>query len=169
MKSLVGLFSVGVVLMTAACSAHDAGNGQPGSSRVGADSGATVTMTDFGKLRWLDGSWRGTLPKGGYFYERYEFVDDSTITMHGYADSTFSAANDSAQIVFRGNKVYDRGVSAEWIASRVDEKSIEFSPVKNASNSFVWNPVSNDQWTATLKSANGISTNYDMQRVKPAR
>jgi hypothetical protein len=119
-------------------------------------------------LRWLEGSWRGSLPKGGYFYERYAFVDDSTIAMRGFADSTFSAANDSASIVLRAGKVYDRGASAEWVATHLDPTTIEFSPGRGASNSFTWRRDSKDAWTATLKPRNGAPTIYNMQRFTPS-
>jgi hypothetical protein len=123
-----------------------------------------VTTNDFARLRWLEGSWRGALPKGGYFYERYHFANDSTIAMQGFPDSTFSVANDSASIVLRGGRVYDRGASSEWIVSRLDSTSVDFSPTRRASNHFTWQRVSNARWTATLNPPKGTSTVYNMER-----
>ena len=60
------------------------------------------SLQDFARLRWLKGSWRGGLPDGGYFYERYGLLDDSTIAMHSFADSTLARATDSARVGLRG-------------------------------------------------------------------
>ena len=67
------------------------------------------TPVDFAHLGWLVGSWRGRLPDGGSFYERYRLLDDSTIAMRGYADSTFARATDSARITLRAGTVAEFG------------------------------------------------------------
>jgi hypothetical protein len=121
---------------------------------------------DFAILRWIEGDWRGQIASGGYFYERYKFVDDSTIVMHGFEDSTFRIPNDSATIVFRDGAVTDRGAKARWSASRLDAKGIDFAPVQGATNRFSWNRESTDKWTAEILPARGQPTVYHMERVR---
>jgi hypothetical protein len=126
------------------------------------------SLQDFGRLRWLEGSWRGQLPDGGHFYERYRFLDDSTIAMRGFADSTFTRATDSASITMRGGTVTDEGVSARWVATRLDSSVVDFAPVQGPSNSFSWARESPDRWTATLHSGDRERppTVYRMERVR---
>ena len=140
------------------------------SATAGTNSpGVSIGPTDFSTLRWLEGSWRGTLPTGGYFYERYHFADDSTIATQSFEDSTFASASDSAQIVLRGGKVYDRSAKAEWVATRLDSTGIDFTSTHGASNDFTWLRLSPDSWRATLSSTDAQgkqrTTVYPMKRV----
>ena len=123
---------------------------------------------DFARLRWLEGSWRGRLPDGKYFHERYHFLDDSTIAMHGFADSTFASATDSSRITLRGQTIANEGAAARWVATTLDSSSVSFAPDRGASNHFVWSRESRDRWTATLRSAGEPPrlTVYQMERVR---
>lgn len=125
---------------------------------------ARLSASDFATLRWLEGDWRGRIPAGGFFYERYHFVDDSTIAMHGYEDSTFTRPNDSATIVFRNGVVTDIGAKARWSASRLDSTGIDFAPVEGATNHFTWTRQTGDRWTAAIKPAKGNGIVYQMER-----
>jgi len=168
-----------VLLMSLAIGAC-AGEGTPEASRP-ADSPATAaqsanpqpqpgryTLADFGSLRWLEGSWRGALPDGGYFYERYHFVDDSTIVMHGFADSTFSTPNDTSRISLRGQTVASEG-SSRYVATALGSRSVSFAPTRAGANHFTWSRDSENAWTATLRSAGEPprTTVYKLERVAP--
>jgi hypothetical protein len=126
----------------------------------------TYSLQDFGKLRWLEGSWRGEVPTGGYFYEQYRAVDDSTIAMRGFADSTFTQPNDSADIMLRGGRIIDRSTSSEYFATTLDSTRVEFTPAQPKNNHFSWVRESADRWTATLRPAQGKTIVYPMVRVR---
>jgi len=123
---------------------------------------------DFGQLRWLEGSWRGRLPDGGYFFERYRVHDDSTIVMHGFPDSTLARATDSARITLRGGTIADEG-STRWVATRLDSNIVDFTSEQNSANGFSWERDSPDTWKATLRSVNRErqpqTTVYRMERI----
>jgi hypothetical protein len=160
------------VLAGASCRAEKRVESDEGadSARTGTAGLSGVTTKDFAALRWIEGSWRGTLPDGGYFYERYRFSNDSTIVMHGFADSTFANATDSARITLRDGKVYDEGATARWAATRLDSNVVAFQRVQGASNSFSWGRESPNRWTATLHSTDRSgrvrTTVYPMERVR---
>ena len=126
-------------------------------------------VNDFSHLRWLEGSWRGALPEGGSFFETYRVVDDSTIFMHGYPDSTFRNATDSARITLRGFTVLDQGTTSRWVATRLDSTTVQFEPERGGSNDFIWERESPDKWLATLHSRDRQGSPrtimYPMQRV----
>ena len=161
-----------VVLTLAACAGDKEQEPPPaaGSQRAagqGAEpASGRYALTDFAQLRWLEGDWRGTLPDGGFFYERYRFVDDSTIVMHGFADSTFSAANDSARITLRGQTVANEG-GARSVATALDSRSVSFAPTRPGSNHFTWTRDSEDAWTATLRPPGQAPriTVYKLERI----
>jgi hypothetical protein len=113
----------------------------------------TFTIEDFRRLRWLEGPWRGFMPDGNKFYERYRIVDDSTMVMHSFRDSTFIGPADSARITLRGGRVADEGGDgkARWVATRLDSVGVDFAPERGAKNHFSWTRESPTQWSATLR------------------
>jgi hypothetical protein len=167
-RATTGLAFLALLLVSCAPREKDAASidsSAAASTTAVTSSTAQFSVSDFARLRWIEGDWRGALPKGGFFYERYQFVDDSTIAMHGYDDANFSRVSDSATIVLRNGAVVDIGASAQWRASRLDENNIDFSPGAGASNRFLWTRESADRWTATIRAANGKLTVYRMERV----
>ena len=54
----------------------------------------TLTAADLTKLRWIEGSWRGTGDVDKPFYERYKFENDTTLVVESIADETFKKVND---------------------------------------------------------------------------
>ena len=157
------------------------GDGQSGSAQSADSAGVAMqydarlpvagrySAQDFGRLRWLEGNWRGRLPDGGYFYERYRLVDDSTIAMRSFPDSLFARVTDSSNITLRGGTVANEG-GARWVATRLDSDAVDFASERGASNNFTWKRDSPDRWTATLRSndAQGRprTTVYPMERVR---
>lgn len=125
-------------------------------------------LKDFARLGWLVGSWRGRLPDGGSFYERYRLLDDSTIKMRSFTDDTFSRATDSARITLRGGTVADEG-GARWIATRLDSTGVDFASEHDASNNFTWARQSPNSWKAILNSIDRRgqpqTVIYPMQRI----
>jgi hypothetical protein len=129
------------------------------------------TVAQFASLRWIEGTWRGRLPDGGAFYERYRFVDDSSIAMQAFADSTLGGTSDSARIALRDGTVADEGGAARWAATRLDATGVAFTPIQGATNSFTWTPEGADRWTATLtwtdKEGQVHVVTYPMARIGP--
>ena len=129
------------------------------------------TAAEFARLRWLQGTWRGRLPDGGAFYERYRFVDDSTLAMQAFADSTLTGTTDSARIALRDGTVADEGGAARWVATRLDSTGAAFTPVQGATNAFTWTPQGADRWTATLTwtdhQGQAHRAAYPMERIGP--
>lgn len=128
---------------------------------------ATVTPAQFADLRWLSGSWSGTGSGVKPFFERYAFVDDSTIQMHGYPDSTFGAPGDSSRITLRGGQVVSQSAST-WVATSIDSVEVRFDHSEKPGNAFTFRRVSHTEWTAHIewtgdKGAQTIT--YQMTRV----
>jgi len=134
-----------------------------------AATAAHFAVADFQKLRWLAGSWRGSMPNGGSFHEHYRVVDDSTIAMRSFSDSTFKQATDSSTIVLRDGVIASEGGggsgSARWVATRLDSTGVHFAPDRGAGNNFTFLRDSTDRWTATLNWPNGRNVVYRMRRV----
>lgn len=164
-----------LIMLAVATSAAAAGckkeGGQPeANSATPAPTAATATTEQFVALRWLEGDWRGAEGTGAPFFERYRFVNDSTIAGWEYgADSTFAPQRDSGLITLRGGTIMS---GENYVATAVAADSILFAPVAR-SNSFVWRRESDSSWVATLRWRNPQGEPqqriYHMRRARPAR
>ena len=128
---------------------------------------AKFALADFGKLRYLEGTWRGTMANGNPFYESYHFVNDSTIAKGNHSDSTFKTKSDSSMIIFRNGAIMDSSKSV-YTAESLDSTVVDFraSPTYH----FTWTREGNDAWTAKLfsKQPDGTEkvTVYPMKRIR---
>jgi hypothetical protein len=154
-----------------ACSSKDAEQPPADFQTPGAPAQpmpAKFAAADFAQLRYLEGTWRGSMANGQSFYESFHFLDDSTVLQGSHTDSTFKTKSDSSRIVFRGGAVYDSGGTVS-VAEKLDSSIVDFrtSPTYH----FTWRKTGPDDWTATLmnKNADGTerTTIYPMKRIKP--
>lgn len=58
------------------------------------------SRSDFQKLRWLEGRWRGSEGGENAFYERYHFVNDTTIEIGYFANDSNSVKRPLTQLCF---------------------------------------------------------------------
>ena len=125
-----------------------------------------VKVADFQRLRWLEGDWIG---KGGsypVFYERYTFVDDSTIEQQSFSDAGMKTVTDRSVIALRGGRVTNRGEGTLHNVVMLDATGVTFAPTKPGSNAFTFRRATKGAWLAILKAPNGKRTIYEM---KPKR
>jgi hypothetical protein len=124
--------------------------------------------SDFGKLRWLEGTWRGTAAGHEPFYERYHFVNDSTAQITYFNDSTLSRPTGEGRVYLTVGRIYHTFGPGRWGATHVDSSDVFFIPQVNAHNTFAWRRETPDTWTATLRtglSGHSRVTVYSMTRV----
>ena len=114
---------------------------------------AVLSAADLRALRWIVGTWRGSGDGQSAFYERYRFVDDSTLLMEGFKDSTLAQVTETSRYELRGGRFANAGPAdaAQWVAVRLTSGAITFAPVRRARNRFTWRPVSADEWSAHLE------------------
>jgi len=147
------------ILLAGAC--RDAQNEPPEQSAQASEpasrsaDASSYTLADFQALRYLEGDWRGSGYEGGPFYESYRFVNDSTIDMTAWTDSTMTTAREQSQYMLRAGVIRNDD-DARLV--RVDEEGHHFQAA-----SFGWSfrRVSADRWTARV----GPSTTYTMDRI----
>jgi hypothetical protein len=120
---------------------------------------------DFAKLRWLEGTWQGS--GGGYdaFFERYHFVNDSTIEMTAFKDGTLTAVGSRSIIALRAGRIINESGSGRHEASKLTGNIVQFIPIRGATGSFMFQRMARDRWTATLQPrGNAKRTVYEMKR-----
>lgn len=161
-----------LTLLLAACGTDDGVDGESTTTATAArvPPPASVTLDEFASLRWLEGTWAGDDPAGAPFYERYAFVDDSTIRAESSPDSTFPSVDGASEIRLRAGRVTTGEETMEWAVTSIDDRAVRFDPIRGARNSFVWRSRSDSVWVATLNwtDADGESheREYTMRRMQ---
>ena len=164
------LFTVCCVLLAVFClSAACASSQQPGIPTP--PQPKTISTAELAKLRWIEGSWRGTGDVDKPFFERYRFENDSTLVTESFADETFSKVTETSVFSLKDGHFGNEGEGSRWVATALDEKSITFAPVVKARNSFRFERESDNVWIATLNwpatdKAPANQHVYRMERIK---
>jgi hypothetical protein len=126
-------------------------------------------VSDFAKLRWLEGSWAGTSDGGRSIFERCRFVDDTTIDITYYTDSAFTHETGNGRLYLSVGRVFHTMGPGRWGATNIDAGGAYFVPQSNTQSSLAWSRQSNDEWTATMRSGfvgRDRITVYHMRRAQ---
>lgn len=147
-----------LVLLFAACKRV------PNANRSGAKN---FSPADISKLRWIEGTWRGSGVDQAPFFERYRFENESTLAVDSFPDEKLDKVEDTSRFELKDG----RFGNGSYVASSIDNNGIDFEPLANAKNSFRWERVSDKAWKATLKwPAEGNKPArervYNMERIK---
>ena len=148
MTCRVTTFAVLLVLLFAACKRSP--NANPSSAK-------NFSTADISKLRWIEGTWRGSGVDQAPFFERYRFENESTLAVDTFPDEKLDKVEDTARFELKDG----RFGNSSYVASSIDDNGIDFEPVGKAKNSFRWDRVSDNAWKATLK--------WPAEGNKPAR
>lgn len=133
------------------------------------DQAAAVTRDQFRQLEWITGTWRGSGGQYPAFFEQYELVNDSTLRMRSFADSTLAAPTDSSIIAWRDGIVESRSPRSAYVARAFTPSSVSFIKRSTVGGGFTFTRVSADEWTATLHPAEPgrEPVVYTMRRIGP--
>ncbi len=140
-----------------------------GAQNVPMPSKLVVGLTDFQRLRWVEGNWRGMSDSTATLFERFHFVDDSTLLVEHFPNDHFSGATAREWYELRKNRVASRS-NPEWVADLIDSASVTFHRPTRSANSLIWRKLSNDEWVIVLTSPPtldfpGRITTWHMKRV----
>jgi hypothetical protein len=137
-----GFLTVLLLLSFAAC------NGGPQNAQ--APKPKTLTAEDLRKLRWIEGSWRGSGTDQAPFFERYRFENDTTLAVDHFDNETLSNVSSTERYELKDGEFRGGSGNVQFTATSIDDNSITFSPSGGARNSFTWKRESKDSWTAIL-------------------
>ena len=158
----VTTFAVLLVLLFAACKRSPVAQTNRPAAR-------SLSTADISKLRWIEGTWRGSGVDQAPFFERYRFENESTLAVDSFPDEKLDKVDDTTRFELKDG-TFGNG---NYVASSIDDNGINFEPVA-AKNSFRWERVSADTWKATLKwPAQGNKPAgervYNMERIPDQR
>jgi hypothetical protein len=130
-----------------------------------------ITTADLAKLRWIEGSWRGTGVDQPPFYERYKFENDSTLVVETLADETLSKVSDVSRFELKDGHFGSGTADAGSVATALDDNSVTFAPLGKG-NFFRFQRESNNLWKAILNwTEKGVAKErvYNMERFPAAK
>jgi len=116
-----------------------------------------ITTADLQKLRWIEGSWRGSGVDQAPFFERYRFETATTLAVDTIEGEKVT---DTTRFVLKNGEFGGGSEGSRYVATALDENSITFAPVTKARNSFRWQRETADSWKAVL--------NWPATKDKPA-
>jgi hypothetical protein len=125
-----------------------------------------ITTADLQKLRWIEGSWRGTGVDQAPFFERYRLENETTLAVDTIEGEKVT---DTTRFELKNGEFGGGSEGSRYVATALDENSITFAPVTKARNSFRWQRETADSWKAVLNwpAANGKPAGervYNMER-----
>jgi len=112
---------------------------------------AKLTVDDLKKLRWIEGTWRGTGVNQPAFFERYRWENDTTLAVASFENEKLEKVTDTTRFELKDGEFSGGSEGARYVATALDDNAITFAPVVKARNWFVWKRESKDSWTAIIK------------------
>jgi hypothetical protein len=107
------------------------------------------SVADLEKLRWIEGTWRGT-GDAAPFFERYRFENGSTLAVESYTDEKLTTVEDTTRFELKDGDFTNGGDGSRWIATMIDYQGVNFDPLVKAKNSFRWQRENDKTWTAIM-------------------
>ena len=106
------------------------------------------SVSDLEKLRWIEGTWRGTGDVEAPFFERYRFESPTTLAVDSFTDETLSKVEDTTRFELKDGQFGNGGEDSRWTASSMDYQGVNFVPIVKARNSFPWAGNVFTKWNA---------------------
>jgi hypothetical protein len=157
---------VSLMFLIGACASSSQTNQQTASPTP---QPKAITAADLTKLRWIEGSWRGTGDIEKPFYERYKFENDTTLLVESFDDEKFEKVTEASRFELKDGHFGKTEGESGSVATAFDDNSITFSPLGKSRNSFRFQRESADSWKAVLnwKDASGTpkERTYKMERI----
>lgn len=138
------------LLTVSGCARHPEGSHAQNAAASPAPSPKLITAADLTKLRWIEGSWRGTGDGQAPFYERYKFENDTTLVVETLTDETLSKVSEVDRFELKDGHFGKSASDSGSVATALDDNSITFSPLGKARNSFRFQRESDNAWRAIL-------------------
>src|SRR5262245_3684587 len=99
-----------LVLLFAACQrSHDAQTNRSATK--------SFSTADLSKLRWIEGTWRGSGVDQAPFFERYRFENDTTLAVDSFPDEKMDKIGETSRFELKDGK-FGNG---SYVASLIDD------------------------------------------------
>jgi hypothetical protein len=118
--------------------------------------------TDFARLRFLEGRWRGAGPDGTAFFESYALVEPTVFRSERYADAGFETPIDGSTVTLLDGVAVSAWGPFSWRATMLTATRACFEPL-DAPSSFCWEQASPDTVTVTQRWTDAEGTDHRIE------
>ena len=108
------------------------------------------SVADLQKLKWIEGTWRGTGDVESPFFERYRFENETTLAVDSFTDGTLTKVEDTTRFALKDGQFGNDGEGSRWVATTIDYLGVTFVPFVKARNTFRWQHVASNVGPARL-------------------
>ncbi len=125
---------------------------------------------DIAKLKWIEGTWRGTGEKQPPFFERYSF-EGPTMIVETLADETGQTVKETSRFELREGRFGHTEGNSESAASTITDTAVQFVPVRGIRYSYRFEKQTDGTWRAVIETpANGDKpASTVIYRMEPVR
>lgn len=109
-----------------------------------------VLADDIARIKWLEGTWRGTGGGQEPFYERYKF-EGTTLAVESFADGTLEKVTDTTRYALINGEFRYTAEGRRVAASEITDDHIQFVPVVGEGNSYRFERQDEGKWRAVLE------------------
>ena len=126
-----------------------------------------LTGAELQKLKWIEGSWRGTGGGVPTFYERYRFENATTLIVETLENDK---VKDTSRFELKNGEFGSGADPSRSVATALDDTSITFANVGRIGSGWKWERMNDNQWRAVIfwpASANRAAGEriYTMDRI----
>jgi hypothetical protein len=114
-----------------------------------AQAGKNFTAADIAKLKWIEGTWRGTGETQPPFFERYSF-DGTTMVVENFEDGTLAKITNTSRFELKDGEFGHNSGDRRSAASEITATYVQFVPVKGGGNSYRFERQEDGSWRAVL-------------------
>lgn len=108
----------------------------------------TIAAADLQKLKWIEGSWKGSGGGVPAFYERYR-LDGTALLVDSLTAE--GKVTETSRFELRNGEFRSGSATTGSVATVLDDKGITFEFVQTNRGSFRWERESANAWKAILK------------------
>lgn len=148
------------MLILSACGSYSSENSATNAYFISMDA-----TSDFKKMNWLVGSWKG-MYQGKPFYEAWRQPNDSVLINYTIEiNNSDTLVKPSGTIHLRGKNIFYGTDSVYWKLQTMGPQEIVF---KNDSlpysRTILWQHTTNDHWYTKLTHPNNAVSEYDLEK-----
>ena len=106
-----------------------------------------LAASDLEKLRWIEGSWRGTGGGVPPFFERYRFENPFTLVVETLENDKVTS---TSRYELRNGELGSGTDASRAVATALDDSSVTFAFAAPNRGGFKWERVNDKQWRAVI-------------------
>jgi hypothetical protein len=125
------------------------------------------TEADIQKLKWIEGTWRGT-DGGKPFFERYR-LDGSTLIIEGFEDVSLANVKDTTRFELKDGEFGTGEGEKRSVATSITDSAVQFVPPPGGKgNSYRFERQTDGTWNAVLEwpAVGGKPANQKVYRME---